>query len=182
MSKTLVIALLALAVQANAAVVSIVPASKTVNVGDTFNIGVEGSAFVDNLDGGGLNLSFNPAVLEVLDVVIDGTAWDFLPAKGVIDNLAGTVSASTFNQFSHPKVGSFSIFEYQFKAIGAGTSPLLLSEFSGNPFASGGETVATSFVGGTVTAAAVPEPSTALTLAAGLIGVLGLTRRARRQR
>lgn len=174
MFRTLLIGLFALSVQANAAVVGFNPASETVNVGDTFMIGVEGSAFASDLDGGGLNLSFNPAVLQVLDVIIDGTAWDFLPSKGIINNAAGTVSETTFNQFSHPKVGSFPILQYQFAAIASGASQLQLTQWGDNPFASGGELVPVNFVDGLVTV--VPEPSTGLLFAAGLVVALGKLR------
>lgn len=180
MIRTILFALLALSLQANAAVVGFNPASKSVTVGDTFTMVVEGSAFASNLDGGGLNLSFNPALLQVLDVIIDGTAWDFVPLDGTINNIAGSVTDSQFNQFAHPKVGTFEILQYQFKALAAGASTLALSAGS-NPFGSGGELVPVSFTDGTVNVSAVPEPSTVSLMLAGLIVAFGMARRLRMQ-
>jgi hypothetical protein len=168
MIRTLLFALFALSVQANAAVVGFNPASTTVNVGNTFVVGVQGSGFATDLDGGGMNLSFNPGVLQVLDVLIDSTptGWNFFVDKGTINNLAGTVSGTQFNQFGSPKVGSFPILEYRFAAIAEGSSLLQLTQFAGNPFASGGEIVPVSFTSATVNA--VPEPETYAMLMAGL--------------
>jgi PEP-CTERM motif len=180
MIRTFLFALFALSLQANAAVVSFNPPSKTVNVGDIFTIGVEGSGFATDLDGGGLNLSFNPAVLQVLDVIIDGTAWDFLPSDGTIANAAGTVTETTFNQFAHPKVGAFSILEYQFQALAKGASMLQLTEFDGNPFASLGLPVTVTFTDGSVNV--VPEPSTVSLLLAGLLVAFAMSRRIRMPR
>lgn len=175
----LVLALLAVGVQAHAAVVGFSPASKTVNLGDTFSIDVEASAFASNLDGGGLNLAFNPAVVHVQGITIDGTAWDFLPTPGTIDNVAGTVNGTTFNQFAHPKVGAFPVLSYQFLAVGTGVSTLTHSEFSGNPFASGGSVVAVTFTDGQISV--VPEPATTLLWGVGLMATLGLARLRQRQ-
>jgi hypothetical protein len=176
MIRTLLFALAALSLQASAAVVGFNPASTTVNVGDTFVVGVDGSGFATELDGGGLNLSFDPAVLSVLDVIIDSTAtgWNFFVDKGSIDNVAGTVSGTQFNQFGSPKVGSFPILQYQFQAKAEGSSALQLTQFADNPFASGGELVVPmNFDSGSVHV--VPEPQTYAMLLAGL-GLLAFLR------
>jgi hypothetical protein len=180
MFKTLAgAALLAIGLQAQAADVGFVPASKVATMNEVFTLTVHGSSFADNLDGGGLNLSFDPSVIHVVNVFIDGTAWDFLPDKGVTDNVAGTVTGSSFNQFSHPKIGAFDLLQYQFQAVGKGSSALHLTEFASNPFASGGSAVAVSFTDGNVTV--VPEPSTLVLMTAGLITAVGLVRRRRKQ-
>lgn len=167
MFRILTFALIAFAFQAQAAVISFNPSTSTVNQGDIFSIGVEGSGFASSLDGGGVNLSFNPAVLELLDVSIDTSVWDFFVDKGTIDNVAGTVKETQFNQFVHPQVGSFSILEYQFRAKNLGVSELVLTEFSGNPFGSGGIAIGPDFTEGFITV--VPEPSALfLLLLAGL--------------
>jgi len=159
---------------AQAAVVSFNPPDKVVNVGDVFQVAISGSSFASNLDGGGLNLSFNRSVLEVQDVIIDPASWDFFVDKGTIDNLAGTVEGIQFNQFGHPKVGSFNIAQVQFRAKDVGTSLLQLSEWDGNPFASGGEPVSVTFESGSLQV--VPEPGSAWLLLAGL-ALLPLVRR-----
>jgi len=176
MIRTCLFALLAFSLQANAAVVGFNPTNSTVHPGDIFTVGVEGSSFSSNLDGGGLNLSFNPAVLEVLDVIFHPD-WDFFTDVGVKDNVAGTVTGTLFNQFVHPKVGSFAILEYRFQAKALGTSPLQLA--AGANFGSGGELVQVSFTDGSVNV--VPEPSTVSMLLAGLLVALGMSRRLKAQ-
>lgn len=182
MIRTLLFALAALSLQASAAVVGFNPASTTVNVGDTFVVGVEGSGFAAELDGGGLNLSFDPTKLSVLDVIIDSTVtgWNFFVDKGTIDNVAGTVSGTQFNQFGSPKVGSFPILQYQFQAKAETQVPTLLqlTQWADNPFASGGEVVSVSFTDGSVNV--VPEPETYAMLLAGL-GMIVFGVRARRR-
>jgi hypothetical protein len=168
----LLFALLAFSLQANAAVVVFNPASTAVDAGQIFEVGVEGSGFDTELDGGGLNLSFDPDVLQVLDVVF-APGWNFYVDEGDIDNTRGTITGTQFNQFGSNKVGSFPILTYKFQAIALGTSLLQLTEFSGNPFASGGDLVPVTFLTGSVQA--VPEPGTYAMLLAGL-GLLAFLR------
>jgi hypothetical protein len=171
-------ALLALSLQANAAVVLFNPSSTTVDVGQIFEVGVEGSDFDTELDGGGLNLSFDPNVLQVLDVVF-APGWNFFVYAGDIDNTRGTITGTEFNQFGSAKVGSFPILSYKFQAIALGTSLLQLTEYSGNPFASDGGLVPISFpVFGSISA--VPEPGTYAMLLAGL-GLLAFLRMQRHE-
>jgi len=180
MIRTFLCALFALSLQANAAVVGFNPTNSSVGLGDIFVVGVEGSAFASDLDGGGLNLSFDPTRLEVLDVIVHPD-WDFfLPGDdGVIDNVAGSVTNTRFNQFAHPKVGSFAILEYQFRAKALGSSLLQLTA-GDNPFGSLGGVVQVSFTDGSVNV--VPEPSTVSMLLAGLLVAFGMSRRLKAQK
>jgi hypothetical protein len=175
MIRTLLFALFALSLQAHAAVVSFNPSSITVTEGTTFEIAVEGTGFDMALDGGGLNLEIeDPAVLQILDVVIDGDTWDLeISDVGDIDDAAGTVDGTSFAH-APPVTGDFPILVYQFVASRVGTTSLMLTEFDGSPFTSGLDEVALSFpVIGTVHV--IPEPAAAWMLAAGL-GLLALLR------
>ncbi len=182
MIRTFVFALLALSLQANAAVVTFNPGSKTVKVGETFFIGVNASEFgIRDVDGGGFDLFFDHTVLEVIKVDIDHTAWDFGPFtdEGTVLNAIGTVTGTTFAQFNSPKVDAFHILSYEFRAIGTGPSALRLVESDDQPFSSGGvPIVVTFFPPGSVNVTAVPEPSTAALLIGGLLLVgVGASRR-----
>ncbi len=100
---------------AHAATVSFDPPSAVANVDDVFSMTITGSGFVSDLDGGGLSLAFDPMLLMVQDVTFD-SSWDFFTDSGIIDNTAGTITDMQFNQFGHPKTGTFDIAEVQFQA------------------------------------------------------------------
>ena len=108
---------------AHAATVSFDPPSAVANVDDVFSMTITGSGFVSDLDGGGLSLAFDPMLLMVQDVTFD-SSWDFFTDSGIIDNTAGTITDMQFNQFGHPKTGTFDIAEVQFQAKAMGVSPL----------------------------------------------------------
>ena len=175
--KSLLVFLLSLVLApVHAAVVSFNPPNSTVGFGATFIVDVNGAGFATELDGGGLNLSFDPTILQLKSVKLDTTEWNFSSDPGTISNLLGTVTGTQFNQFGKAKIGSFAILGYEFQAIGPGTSALTLTEFGLNPFASGGDVVPTIFSPGSVTV--MPEPAAGWMLLAG-IGVVafGIARR-----
>ena len=160
---------------ANAASVDFNPPLKIVNVGDSFSISLGGHSFADVLDGGGLNLDFDPAIVHVTAVTID-PLWEFSPSSGTIDNVGGHVSHIQFNTFSSNPTGDFFIGSIQFSAVGIGSSALILSEDLDNPFASGGSPLAVTLNSGTVQA--VPEISAAWMMVIGL-GIFGFARKMR---
>ena len=141
------------------------PTPKTVNVGEFFSLALEGAGFTSNLDGGGVSFSFNPAVLQVTGVAVNGSVWDFSTADGAIDNSGGSVADILFNTLQNIS-GDFAVASIQFHAIGAGSTGLSLSESALNPFASGGDPLAVTFADGSVNV--IPEPATWLLLLAGL--------------
>ena len=96
------------------------------------------------IEGGGLNLQFNPSVLNVVSVQVDNGAWGFVSRNGEIDNEAGQVTDIVFSSF--PGVsGNAAIATIEIKAIKPGRSLLKLSESMLNPFASDGESVQVTF-------------------------------------
>ncbi|MEQ6340599.1 MAG: cohesin domain-containing protein [Gammaproteobacteria bacterium] len=160
---------------ANAASVDFNPTPKIVNVGDSFSIDLEGHSFVDVLDGGGINLDFNPAIIHVTGVTIN-PLWEFSPSPGTIDNVGGHVSNIQFNSFASNPKGDFPIGSIQLSAVGMGASPLILREDVTNPFASGGSLVSVTLNPGMVQA--VPEISEAWMMLVGL-GIFGFARKMR---
>lgn len=146
---------------------------------DIFSLEIIGTGFVDIVDGGGVNLSFDPSVLNVLSVTIDDLVWDFATSTGTIDNVGGTVDGIAVNAFSSV-TGDFTVASIQFQAIGTGgsSSILGLTEYALNPWASGGSQITPlSFAGGNVNISAVPVPAAVWLFGSGLITLVSFTGR-----
>ena len=149
------------------------------NVGESsiFTLDVIVTGFVDIVDGGGIDLSFDPSVLNVLSVSIDTVVWDFTTDTGVIDNVAGTVNGIAVNAFS-TVTGDFTVASIEFQALGiAGlNTDLILSEYALNPWASGGSNITPlSFVNANVVV--TPVPAAVWLFGSGLIMLLSVARR-----
>lgn len=126
-------------------------------IGDSFSLTLRGDDFLSTLDGGGVDLTFNSSVLRLTSVAVDTTVWDFYANDGVIDNAAGTLSDVWFASFEQ-RIGSFSIAQFTFEALGAGLSALTLTENPFNPFASGGELLPVEFGSLSIQVASTPPP------------------------
>lgn len=109
-------------------------------VGETFEVSLHGRGFVKTTEGGGLDLSFNPKLVEVVKVSVDAGIWEFLSSGGEIDNRAGTVKGISFASFAG-RTGDFPIASVTFRSKAAGDSKLRVSESTINPFASGGQRI-----------------------------------------
>ena len=149
--------LLTVATAAQSSTVYIDPVSQTVNLGDTVSIALKGQDFSQTIEGGGINLSFDPTVLQLTNVTVDDTTWEFFTTPGTINNTTGHLTDLTFSSFAGNS-GSFSIAQITFQATGLGTSPLVLTESTLNPFASGGSllTPAVSFANAEIQAVPLP--------------------------
>lgn len=164
-----------------AATISFDNSLTNIGLGNVFSLDVTGTGFVSSADGGGVNLSFDHNVLNVLSVSINETVWDFGGfgiSTGTIDNSVGALNGVMVNTFSNPGT-SFIVATIEFQAVGMGVSDLMLSEFNLNPWASGGSTVNPTFEQSTVTVAStvVPVPAAAWLFGSGLIGLIVLARR-----
>lgn len=164
---------------APAQTVAIDPVHTDVHVGDSFSVQVQASGFPDRIYGGGYNLAFDPGILQ-LDGISIPANWEFTRSTGLLDPASGTVSDVYFNTFVAPIKGDFLTATLQFKAVGVGTSAITLSGSPSFPFGDEyGNPVAVTYIHGSATVAAVPEPSS-LVLALGGMACLGLMARRRR--
>ena len=158
-----------------AATVRFEPSSRMVDLGSEFSMAIVGEDFTSITEAGGLNLSFDPAVLQVNSVVLDSATWEFLTNIGPINNTAGTVDDMVFTSFGGQS-GNFNIGTIFFTALSLGTSNLGLTASPVNPFASGGVPLPVTLTAGQVSV--VPEPDPLWLLLFGLATVwLTLKRR-----
>lgn len=165
-----------MAVQAQT--VSVIANHTDVNLGESFTLDLQATGFPDKVFGGGYNLAYDPTILQLDDIVIPAS-WEFAVSKGTPNPAAGTVEDIFFNTFTSPIKGDFLTATLKFTAIGGGTSNVTLSESGAFPFGNElGNAVPVTYVGGTVTVAAVPEPS-ALGMALGGLVCLGWMARRR---
>jgi hypothetical protein len=149
---------------------------------------LQGSNWTQPLDGGGLDLSFNPAVLSLQSVTVNTDVFDLsllspLPAPAV-DNSAGTATGiDFFTLLNASPTGNFDIASLTFVTRGIGAADLNLSEDAIGLTSTDANYNVTSLVAGTdfqfqtanVTVsnmvAPVPEPPTYwLLIVATLVG------------
>lgn len=136
-----------------------------------------------NLLGGAVSLSFDPSVLQVVNVTLKAPQ-DISGKTGVIDNALGTIKGIGFASFAGVS-GNFNLATVEFHGVGAGISQLNVTDANDLIYAwvndvSGGQVVNFSGMNGSVTVAAVPEPETWAMLLAGL-GLVGFSARRRVQ-
>lgn len=183
--KLLFLATLLFSNYLNAATITWSSTDNLVNQGDIFTLDVVGLGFISNVDGGGVNISFDPTKLNVLSVTIDELVWDFGPtgiSTGTIDNVSGTVNGIMVNAWSNV-TGDFTVASIQFEEIYGGAyanSTIGITEYALNPWASGGSMINPDFVNGSVSTSAVPVPAAAWLFGSGLLALTSIARRSRK--
>ena len=168
---------LAVCLAAQAQTVSVVANHTDVNLGDSFTVDLQATGFPDKVFGGGYNLAFDPSILK-LDAISIPASWEFATSTGTLDPVAGTVTDINFNTFTSPVKGDFLTASLKFTAVGAGTSSIALSDSASFPFGNElGNAVPVTYVNGSATVAAVPEPSSIAMVLGGLACVGWLKQR-----
>ena len=144
---------------AEAATVRFEPSSRIVDLGSDFSMAIVGEDFTSITEGGGLNLSFDPAVIKVNSVVLDSATWEFFTNPGSINNTIGTGTVDDIIFASSiGRSGNFDIGTIFFTALSLGTSNLGLTASPDNPFASGGDPLPVTLSAGQVSVVPEPEP------------------------
>lgn len=164
-----------------AATVYFSPAGFSGSIGQVFSLHIMGDFTPgEMIEGGGLNLAFDGLVVNVTNISVNTTLFDFYSDPGTIDNPNGTVTDIVFNTFAGAS-GIFRIATVDFNAVGLGSTALILTESSLNPFSSAVamESLTVGFQSSSVMVAAVPLPATAWLFGSGL-GIFGAFLKKRR--
>jgi hypothetical protein len=111
------------------------------HAGEVFTVDVVMSDFPAT-EGGGLVLKFNPKKLQVTNVTVDNSVWQFVNNNGDISR--GNVSDILFSSFQGV-TGDAKIATIEFRSLRRGKSKIRLKESSINPFASNGEVIDVEF-------------------------------------
>lgn len=133
MRSFIVVFVFAVAHQAFAApTVNLSLSNDSYNVGDTVTVDVVMTDF-PRTHGGGLNLSYDPKVVNVQNVSIDGT-WSFVNKAGAIDNSAGQVTDILFTSLTGEEGDALPVAKITMQVVGTGDPGIIASEASTNPF------------------------------------------------
>ena len=162
---------------ANAATITWGNVETNATLNDIFTVDIIGTGFIENVDGGGVNIGFDSSVLNVLSVSIDESVWDFGGtgiSVGITDNATGTINGVMVNADSNVN-GDFVVASIQFQVVGNGSSLLSLTEYALNPWASGGFAINPDFVNATFTT--VPVPAAVWLFGSGFIGLISFVKR-----
>lgn len=112
-------------------------------VGNTMLVDVLMSDFVFT-EGGGIDMHFNPALVQVNSVVVDGDTWGFVNRDGSINNTDGLVSGILFSSYQGLS-GNAKIATIELEFVGKGRGEISMSESASNLFAGNGEHLAVTF-------------------------------------
>jgi len=132
--KRLILSLLALLFSLgvySAPTINVIPNQSSYQVGDAVFLAISLSDAPD-IHGGGLNISFNPTVIQAQSVVID-SVWKFATRTGVINNAQGSIADILFSNFNTVS-GNLGVAIIQLTVVGNGDSALSVTESAKNPF------------------------------------------------
>lgn len=103
-------------------VLSLAPAAITKNVGETFTVNINVDTGTNQIVSADLDLSFNPAVLEVSSITKGAFFPDAQEPTKIIDNNTGKIKYSLFSMVEKQGAGIFT--SIVFKGKGSGLSAL----------------------------------------------------------
>ena len=171
---------------ANAATVSVNPASQTVTVGSSFSLTVSGSDFLDGAIAGGFLMSWDPTTVQLDTTALDVLGGGYL-GPSFTDLLGYTATANTLDVSAAvslllPPVGvggtAFDFITLNFTALAPLGSDINIGVGAGGPWQDGLlQNVNPTYVGATVTVGAVPVPAAVWLFGSGLLGLVGVARR-----
>lgn len=95
-------------------------------------------------EGGGVEINYDPALVQVNSVDVDDSVWNFAHRGGVINNTTGTVSDILFSSYQGVS-GDVKIATIEIEFVGKGQGEIVLGESVNNPFAGGGQKIAVTF-------------------------------------
>lgn len=144
-------------------VVKVDPAASTGQVNDTINVSIKVDN-VANLTAVELHLSFDPAVLEVMQLTNGGFVQADFTAQNTFDNAAGTIDYAVAQINRPPANGSGALLNIAFRAKANGVSPV---NFRGTQAAPtgviladpNGTAIPASLANGSVNVGGAPQPT-----------------------
>jgi hypothetical protein len=159
-----------------AAIITLDELHSTESPGVSFSVHLVGRDFADATVGGGVDLFFNPAVVQVTGVTFGSSAFDFNKTVQNIDNTNGKIDSILVASLSSDPSGDFNIATIELMAIQPGFSTLDLepATFPAPWLTLGGIDIAPTLQDGSVTVVPLP-PS--LWMVLGGLGAIGFTRR-----
>jgi hypothetical protein len=164
-----------------ASTISVLPATATENTGTTFSVTIVGSGFTVPVDAGGLNITWNSAVLGLVPggVTLD-PVWvsPSTPGTAASGSITGMFLFDNTPPNPLPNTSvSFNIATIEFMALASGSSSISVAENLTNPFAGAGAQItgivfnsAAITVPGTMTGTPEPGSITLVLIGAGLCG------------
>ena len=112
--------------------------SSVVSVGDTVTGYLVLKDFPET-QGGGVNIKFNPKVLNASEITVD-SAWNIGAERGLINNKRGVIKNLLFAAFPG-KTGDIPVATIKFTAVGKGKSKIKLKPSKLNPFSGNGKEI-----------------------------------------
>ena len=157
--------------QLQAATVSFIPQSTTVNVGDTVNVDIFASDFTQ-LAGGLIDFQFDSAIIDIMAVPVVDNMWNYRPDPGSRDNSNPDIwNGLSFDAlFGSPALeGSGLIATLSFEAVGIGAANL---DFLYTEFFSRTDELWPVLESAEITVTAVPAPAAVLLFMSGLLALV----------
>jgi lysozyme len=147
----------------SAATVRVDPSSLSAQVNDNGYLSIKVDN-IANLTAIELHLSFNPSVMEVLQVTNGGFVVADFTAQNVFDNTAGTIDYAVAQLNRTPAQGSGILFNIVFRAKAAGVSTIALRATDAVPSGlllsdQNGTSIQSSWMGGSVNVGGSPTPT-----------------------
>ena len=144
-----------LAFAQGAAAVRVDPAVLTAQVNDNFDVFVRADN-VSGLTAFEIHLSFDPAVLELVEMNNGGFVVADFTVQNTFDNLAGTIDYAIAQLNRTPALGSGALLKITFRAKANGTASLALRSVQAAPTGmlladSNGASIQAAWIGGSVT-------------------------------
>ncbi len=135
---------------------------------------IESAGKIVNLgmDGGSIDIAFDPMILNADSVSINSGFWNVDASKGRIDNDAGKIDFTDVAQFGSNTTNTlFDIATVTFHANGIGSNQLILKVNDNSPFATGGDVIAVNLSNGLIIVQAIPLPAAVWLFVTALIGL-----------
>lgn len=160
---------------AHAASIDFDPVNSVATLGDLVpSIDIAGSAFTDGSNGGGIKVTWDPAIVQLSAVTVSDI-WDF-DSVSAIDNILGEVTISVTNFLAPTATENFAIASLDFLTASVGVSPLGLAItsqwYDGTP-----AMVSPTLGSGSISVQAVPLPAAVWLFGSGMLGLVAVARR-----